>query len=80
MGCDFHIHFLVVFIINISIHAPIVGCDIKIVPQNKECKISIHAPIVGCDLENMVLKIMQRYISIHAPIVGCDPLLVEALP
>ena len=48
---------------NISIHAPIVGCDLTI----KELityisRISIHAPIVGCDggTENAV-KVFQNF-------------------
>ena len=57
---------------QISIHAPIVGCD-----HNKDRKIydlyniSIHAPIVGCDLSHSV-AFTRHLISIHAPIVGCD--------
>ena len=36
--------------LKISIHAPIVGCDINIHHQmEKYISISIHAPIVGCD-------------------------------
>ncbi len=35
---------------KISIHAPIVGCDVKyIIPVFDAHTISIHAPIVGCD-------------------------------
>ena len=34
---------------NISIHAPIVGCDFDIVKEQYDYDISIHAPIVGCD-------------------------------
>ena len=33
----------------ISIHAPIVGCDINNMMDQEIFKISIHAPIVGCD-------------------------------
>ena len=36
---------------NISIHAPIVGCDNILYPaMSKTFIISIHAPIVGCDV------------------------------
>ena len=34
---------------TISIHAPIVGCDVIDLTENNSTKISIHAPIVGCD-------------------------------
>ena len=34
----------------ISIHAPIVGCDVMEPSIDKDMNISIHAPIVGCDL------------------------------
>ena len=37
------------FMIDISIHAPIVGCDLKNCEKDYEVEISIHAPIVGCD-------------------------------
>ena len=33
----------------ISIHAPIVGCDFKVLINAEPNSISIHAPIVGCD-------------------------------
>ena len=58
--------------VDISIHAPIVGCDKVARTKNPIRKISIHAPIVGCDED--VCYILNRYsnISIHAPIVGCD--------
>ena len=59
----------------ISIHAPIVGCDIEAETTMGRWteKISIHAPIVGCDY--IVVEKLGSYvenISIHAPIVGCD--------
>ena len=34
---------------SISIHAPIVGCDLKKTAPTDTLQISIHAPIVGCD-------------------------------
>ena len=56
----------------ISIHAPIVGCDLghpsRLLLQPL---ISIHAPIVGCDEDSAGVE-MDIQISIHAPIVGCD--------
>ena len=56
---------------NISIHAPIVGCDIIIAVLIYTIFISIHAPIVGCDFLNPYVE-NEINISIHAPIVGCD--------
>ena len=36
--------------VQISIHAPIVGCDDNLQLAHWICnRISIHAPIVGCD-------------------------------
>ena len=56
----------------ISIHAPIVGCDVNADFTIFPNIISIHAPIVGCDTFANVLIIVGIFISIHAPIVGCD--------
>ena len=59
---------------SISIHAPIVGCDISIISNHQKIifEISIHAPIVGCDINMQLLPLHNFQISIHAPIVGCD--------
>ena len=57
---------------RISIHAPIVGCDVWFSNSTEFHHISIHAPIVGCDLNNSITKLTTTIISIHAPIVGCD--------
>ena len=57
---------------QISIHAPIVGCDHDGEWFDRCCMyISIHAPIVGCDKKKKENHSHHR-ISIHAPIVGCD--------
>ena len=34
---------------NISIHAPLTGCDLSAYEQNINKGISIHAPLTGCD-------------------------------
>ena len=34
---------------NISIHAPLAGCDIRVVRMPGRIGISIHAPLAGCD-------------------------------
>ena len=57
---------------TISIHAPIVGCDIKNMTITPIFEISIHAPIVGCDDNQREQANKIANISIHAPIVGCD--------
>ena len=59
--------------LKISIHAPIVGCDLYhfLGVCQYTFKISIHAPIVGCD-EVIQFTFPSDLISIHAPIVGCD--------
>ena len=56
---------------NISIHAPLVGCDDEIKYVDSSGIISIHAPLVGCDLQGIEFANGQ-WISIHAPLVGCD--------
>ena len=56
---------------KISIHAPIVGCDVNCFPKYDNSLISIHAPIVGCDIIYPWSSVCCM-ISIHAPIVGCD--------
>ena len=63
---------LLVMVSNISIHAPIVGCDLILSRQSMQTWISIHAPIVGCDYFEKKSKLKGDEISIHAPIVGCD--------
>ena len=57
---------------RISIHAPIVGCDVNFPILEFKGFISIHAPIVGCDPKGNLLLVLFSFISIHAPIVGCD--------
>ena len=59
-------------LMNISIHAPIVGCDSDAIPEMYDLQISIHAPIVGCDSFLLHQSVHYTVISIHAPIVGCD--------
>ena len=58
--------------LDISIHAPIVGCDLHSFVFSFVIVISIHAPIVGCDSYVVIEKLGSYVISIHAPIVGCD--------
>ena len=55
----------------ISIHAPLVGCDLYDGGWRHTDKISIHAPLVGCDNCELIMTVKQM-ISIHAPLVGCD--------
>ena len=46
-------HRLVVVCVEVSIHAPRVGCDyLFILLIWFAYKVSIHAPRVGCDLQN----------------------------
>ena len=56
---------------NISIHAPLAGCDCKAGLFPDCCRISIHAPLAGCDSDLPFCKQHVR-ISIHAPLAGCD--------
>ena len=71
MGCDGCNHRKQSVHYQISIHAPIVGCDFIQCVAWKKTAISIHAPIVGCDPFDIDRKLTPE-ISIHAPIVGCD--------
>ena len=58
---------------NISIHAPLTGCDEVKHGEWKLCYISIHAPLTGCDVNAALFKKFVTGISIHAPLTGCDP-------
>ena len=58
---------------DISIHAPLAGCDVTqeetfTLPEN----ISIHAPLAGCDCNGTRDARSPCGISIHAPLAGCD--------
>ena len=57
---------------NISIHAPLAGCDESRRSPAETGLISIHAPLAGCDKKKTGHK-ARRIISIHAPLAGCDP-------
>ena len=57
---------------EISIHAPLTGCDGKGLSTNDyTTAISIHAPLTGCDTSLNALS-NEIDISIHAPLTGCD--------
>ena len=60
---------------QISIHAPLTGCDIYNISILYIIEISIHAPLTGCDHNNVALK-SCGIISIHAPLTGCDRLFI----
>ena len=47
----------------ISIHAPIVGCDINLCWHSFHKKISIHAPIVGCDYTFSAISHTSNYFN-----------------
>ena len=55
----------------VSIHAPRVGCDLRVGYADLLEDVSIHAPRVGCD-DTWMLTEQGLYVSIHAPRVGCD--------
>ena len=56
---------------DISIHAPLAGCDIAKLTQTQYIDISIHAPLAGCDAAKSGWRHLTE-ISIHAPLAGCD--------
>ena len=71
-GATLHCKEVIPLVFSISIHAPIVGCDVVCNKADITLTIiSIHAPIVGCDLKKTAPTDTLQ-ISIHAPIVGCD--------
>ena len=41
---------------EISIHAPLAGCDIRDVAFIKHLDISIHAPLAGCDVDFVLVN------------------------
>ena len=57
---------------DISIHAPLAGCDFMRSVRLEEICISIHAPLAGCDIRVPVAPQRVQSISIHAPLAGCD--------
>ena len=71
-GATFHV-LLQLPTLAISIHAPIVGCDLF--PTSLLSKISYFNPRThrGVRLCKMDVLVCSIDISIHAPIVGCDP-------
>ena len=56
---------------NISIHAPLAGCDWGPIRCTYDYDISIHAPLAGCD-QYVLESEGKTWISIHAPLAGCD--------
>ena len=57
---------------NISIHAPLAGCDHATAGDFVfGQQISIHAPLAGCD-PLLPQPDIPLQISIHAPLAGCD--------
>ena len=57
---------------QISIHAPLAGCDPPSAFEVVEVRISIHAPLAGCDDADDGYFSDTVEISIHAPLAGCD--------
>ena len=56
---------------QISIHAPLAGCDLHQSRYSCARSISIHAPLAGCDRRSGRDRVLPL-ISIHAPLAGCD--------
>ena len=56
---------------QISIHAPLAGCDSAHPYLFVLDVISIHAPLAGCDVLSHCYNLAIA-ISIHAPLAGCD--------
>ncbi len=58
--------------VPISIHAPRMGCDLRLRCNPRPGLISIHAPRMGCDIHRICGAADRLAISIHAPRMGCD--------
>ena len=57
--------------LNISIHAPRVGCDLeKDISSMKDCMISIHAPRVGCDIRPDQIEVCSDIFQSTHPVWG----------
>ena len=56
---------------DVSIHAPLAGCDQSLLHIYQEFQVSIHAPLAGCDFRKLDHR-AARQVSIHAPLAGCD--------
>ena len=61
-----------VVVLQISIHAPLAGCDSDTASPKTLRTISIHAPLAGCD-QHQTCQGYRIQISIHAPLAGRDP-------
>ena len=53
--------------INISIHAPLTGCDDFCDTTKKMMAISIHAPLTGCDRCDYVMKYVEKDFNPRTP-------------
>ena len=62
---------------DVSIHAPLAGCDQERTAALSNTYVSIHAPLAGCDRAELASLFIHQ-VSIHAPLAGCD--LAEVLP
>ena len=56
---------------QVSIHAPLAGCDAEHRRDDMHADVSIHAPLAGCDYP-VWGRCIRGSVSIHAPLAGCD--------
>ena len=68
------VHPHIVRIVQISIHAPRVGCDDVILAAVQLHAISIHAPRVGCDRNKAKLRGQPHAFQSTHPVWGATPL------
>ena len=52
---------------QISIHAPLTGCDITTVVNRYKAIISIHAPLTGCDFRHIGNNLIFRHFNPRTP-------------
>ena len=57
---------------SVSIHAPYIGSDWRLVELALVLDVSIHAPYIGSDDNYGNLLITKPDVSIHAPYIGSD--------
>ena len=63
-------------VVNISIHAPLAGCDVIKRLMNYGYGISIHAPLAGCDKNRLIyIRCREKFQSTH-PLRGATGILI----
>ena len=63
---------------DISIHAPLAGCDVRLERPPPLLVISIHAPLAGCDRDRAVAAVAPGKFQSTHPLRGATALVLTA--